>query len=81
MGLGDLRNLIEQYDGDIKRMEIDKQMEEIERLSRLPFDEREELRKLASELDNAGVIEQNPLAAYSTTELKKELRRRKGKTK
>lgn len=77
MGLGDLRNLIEQYDGDIKRMEMDKQMENFKKVEELAFDQREELRKLAE----AGEIEQNPLAAYSTTALKKELRRRKGKTK
>ncbi|HBI91279.1 MAG TPA: hypothetical protein DDY58_01900 [Terrisporobacter glycolicus] len=77
MGLGDLRNLIEQYDGDIKRMEMDKQMENFKKVEELAFDQREELRKLAE----AGEIEQNSLAAYSTTALKKELRRRKGKTK
>lgn len=79
MGLGDLKDLIEKYDGDIKAMEMDKQMEKVRKLEGLPFDDREGLRKLASELANAGAIEQNPLAGYSTGELKRELRRRKGR--
>lgn len=78
-GLGDLKDLIEKYDGDIKAMEMDKQMEKFRKIEGLPFNDREELRKLASELANAGAIEQNPLAGYSTGELKRELRRRKGK--
>lgn len=73
----DIKDLIGVSSEDIKRMEMDKQMEELKRLTDVMFDPREELLKLAE----AGEIEQNPLAAYSTTELKKELRRRKGKTK
>lgn len=47
------------------------------------FNPKEELRKLEKALAKEWTveIEQNPLSAYSTTELKKELRRRKGKIK
>lgn len=47
------------------------------------FDPMKELmEKFAKEEDRQRKeIEQNPLSAYSTTELKKELRRRKGKLK
>lgn len=78
MNLNDLKTLIELYDGDIKRMEMDKQMEKLKGLSDAMFDPREELRKLAEAGEDK---EQNPLSAYSITELKKELRRRKGKLK
>lgn len=78
MNLNDLKTLIELYDGDIERMEMDKQMEKLKGLSDAMFDPREELRKLAEAGEEK---EQNPLASYSTTELKKELRRRKGKLK
>lgn len=47
------------------------------------LDSRKELfRKFAEEADRQRKeIEENPLATYSITELKKELRRRKGKLK
>lgn len=73
-----LRDLIWMDMEDRKKLEeIDKHFEKFRGLDDAMLDQKEELRKLAE----AGEIEQNPLAAYSTTELKKELRRRKGKLK
>jgi len=79
MDLKDLKLLMELYDGDVKRMEMDKEkVKGFPELEYAMFDPREELRKLAEAGEDK---EQNPLSAYSTTELKKELRRRKGKLK
>lgn len=82
MDLKDLIKRIEQYDGDAKQMEMDRRLgklrgedEMIEPLIELQEEFAKEAEKQQKE------IEQNPLSAYSTTELKKELRRRKGKTK
>lgn len=73
----DIRDLIGMSSEDIKRMEMDKYLEKL-RSGNNTFDPREELRKLAEAGEEK---EQNPLLAYSTTELKRELRRRKGKLK
>ena len=73
----DLRDLIGRSSEDIKRMEMDKHLEKM-RGGDNTFDPREELRKLAEAGEEK---EQNPLSAYSTSELKRELRRRKGKLK
>ena len=73
----DIRDLIGMSSEDMKRMEMDKHREKL-RSGNNTFDPREELRKLAEAGEEK---EQNPLLAYSTTELKRELRRRKGKLK
>lgn len=73
----DIRDLIGMSSEDMKRMEMDKHLEKL-RSGNNTFDPREELRKLAEAGEEK---EQNPLLAYSTTELKRELRRRKGKLK
>lgn len=78
MDLKDLKLLMELYDGDVKRMEMDKHLEKFRGLEDAMLDQKEELRKLAEAGEDK---EQNPLTAYSTTKLKKELRRRKGKLK
>lgn len=82
MDLKDLIKRIEQYDGDVKQMEMDRRLgklrdedEMIDPLRKLQEEFAKEAEKQQKE------IEQNPLAAYSTTELKRELRRRKGKLK
>ena len=73
----DLRDLIGMSSEDIKIKEMDNQLEKM-RGGDNTFDPREELRKLAEAGEEK---EQNPLSAYSTSELKRELRRRKGKLK
>ena len=78
----DLRDLIGMSSEDIKRMEMDKHLEKM-RGGRNMFDPMKELQEqFAKEEEKLQKeIEQNPLSQYSTTELKKELRRRKGKLK
>ena len=73
-----LRDLICIDTEAIKKMEMDKQFEKFRGLDDAMLAQKEELRKLAEAGEDK---EQNPLAFYSTTELKKELRRRKGKLK
>ena len=74
----DIRDLIGKSSEDIKRMEMDKHLEKFRELEDAMLDQKEELRKLTEAGEKK---EQNTLATYSTTALKKELRRRKGKTK
>lgn len=78
----DLRDLIGMSSEDIKRMEMDKHLEKL-RSRNNTFDPREELQEqFAKEEEKLQKeIEQNPLSMYSTSELKRELRRRKGKLK
>ncbi|MDB2050434.1 hypothetical protein [Clostridium perfringens] len=73
-----LRDLIWIDTEDIKKPEMDKHLEKFRGLEDAMLDQKEELRKLAEAGEDK---EQNPLVAYSTTSLKKELRRRKGKLK
>lgn len=74
-----LRDLIWMDMEDRKKLkEIDKHFEKFRGLDDAMLAQKEELRKLAEAGEDK---EQNPLVAYSTTSLKKELRRRKGKSK
>ena len=75
MDIRELINEIEQYGGDVKRMEMDKRINELRGEDEVPYP-KEELRKLS---ESSEIKVQYPLSVYSTTELKKELRRRKGK--
>ena len=82
MDLRELINEIEQYGGDIKRMEMDKHLERLRGEDEMIDPMKELQEQFAKEEERQRKeIERNPLLAYSTTELKKELRRRKGKTK
>lgn len=78
----DLRELQDMDAEDIKRMEMDKHLEKM-RGGRNMFDPMKELQEqFAKEEEKLQKeIEQNPLSMYSTSELKRELRRRKGKLK
>lgn len=78
----DIRDLIGMSSEDIKRMEMDKHLEKMRGGDKM-FDPMKELQEqfAKEEERQRKEIERNPLLAYSTTELKKELRRRKGKTK
>ena len=78
----DIRDLIGMSSEDIKRREMDKHLEKMRGGDKM-FDPMKELQEqfAKEEERQRKEIERNPLLAYSTTELKKELRRRKGKTK
>ena len=78
----DIRDLIGMSSEDMKRMEMDKHLEKLRGGDKM-FDPMKELQEqFAKEEEKLQKeIEQNPLSQYSTTELKKELRRRKGKLK
>ena len=78
----DLRDLIGMSSEDIKRMEMDKHLEKLRGGDKM-FDPMKELQEqFAKEEEKLQKeIEKNPLSAYSTSELKRELRRRKGKLK
>lgn len=75
MNLDRLKALMEEYGGDIKRMEMEEHLKAMPKLEDVM--EEKELLKLAEAARND--FNQNPLSMYSTSELKKELRRRKGK--
>lgn len=71
----DIERCRRDYDGDMKRMLMDARLNEIHpRLDNELYDEEQ-----LSNLSNAGESNLNPLSQYSTSELKRELRRRKGK--
>lgn len=71
----DLRDLIGMSSEDIKRMEMEEHLKDMPKLEDIM--EEKELLKLAEAARND--FNQNPLSMYSTSELKRELRRRKGK--
>ena len=73
----DLRDLIGMSSEDIKRMEMEEHLKDMPKLEDIM--EEKELLKLAEVARND--FNQNPLSMYSTSELKRELRRRKGKIK
>lgn len=73
----DLRDLIGMSSEDIKRMEMEEHLKDMPKLEDIM--EEKELLKLAEAARND--FNQNPLSMYSTSELKRELRRRKGKLK
>lgn len=75
MDLERLKVLMEEYDGDIKRMEMEEHLRDMPKLEDIMKEK--ELHKLA---EVAGYdFNSNPLSIYSTSELKRELRRRKGR--
>lgn len=78
----DIRELQDMDAEDIKRMEMDKHLEKMRGEDEMIDPIKELQEQFAKEEERQRKeIERNPLLAYSTTELKKELRRRKGKTK
>jgi len=82
MNLDDLIKQIQLYDGDVKAMEIAEMTNALRSVDEMKDSRRKLMEELAKEEEiQQKEIKQNPLLAYSTTELKKELRRRKGKLK
>lgn len=73
----DIRDLIGMSSEDMKRMEMEEHLKDMPKLEDIM--EEKELLKLAEAARND--FNQNPLSMYSTSELKRELRRRKGKLK
>lgn len=73
----DLRDLIGMSSEDIKRMEMEEHLKDMPKLEDIMLGHKEEkLRKLAEATGND--LNSNQLSMYSTSELKRELRRRKG---